>query len=91
MNRKMIISLVASALALGLSSAAVTASEASAGVFSTLSETAPRSVFDDLNASAPRSPFDEIATSAPKSIFDDLRESAPRASGVFTDLGDQAP
>jgi hypothetical protein len=89
MNRKMIIAIMASAMALpaGTSSA----SDVNTGIFSTLNESAPRSVFDDLNASAPRSPFDEITTSSPKSIFEEIGESAPRADGAPVDGGHQAP
>ena len=50
-------------------------------VFTTISETAPRSamVLDDLNLTAPRS------------IWDSLNETAPRSDGVFGELEKNAP
>ena len=47
-------------------------------IWTTISESAPRSVFDDLRDSAPRSIFDEIRDSAPLApVFETLRDNAP--------------
>ena len=69
--------LCASALLLG-----VLAGEAQAekGIFTQISETAPRSgVFEDLNLTAP------------KTVFETLNETAPRSDGVFGELEKNAP
>ena len=46
-------------------------------VWTTISDSAPRSVFDDLQATAPRTVFDDIRDTAPRSVFDSLRDNAP--------------
>ena len=47
-------------------------------IWTTISESAPRSVFDDLRDLAPRSIFDEIRDSAPLApVFETLRDNAP--------------
>lgn len=76
-------------LALSLLSGAASART----VFDDLRDTAPHSAgaFTDLQNTAPRSVFDDLRDTAPRSIFDQINDTAPRTDGVFGDLQHSAP
>ena len=68
------------AFALLFAALAGPAQAAQKGIFTQISETAPRSgVFEDLNLTAPRS------------VFETLNKLAPRSDGVFGELEKNAP
>jgi hypothetical protein len=54
--------------------------QAQKGIFTQISDTAPRSgVFEDLNLTAP------------KSVFETLNDTAPRSDGVYGELEKNTP